>query len=43
MGKKKPSGYNDFLDGEKLTDNNEIRTTLQSSASLTRDQRRSLS
>jgi activating signal cointegrator complex subunit 1 len=38
MGKKKPSGYNDFLDGEKLTDNNEIRTTLQSSASLTRDQ-----
>jgi activating signal cointegrator complex subunit 1 len=31
MGKKKPpkSDYNDFLDGEKLTDNIEIRTTLQ--------------
>jgi activating signal cointegrator complex subunit 1 len=31
MGKKKPSKgqYNDFLDGEKLTDNTEIRTTLQ--------------
>jgi activating signal cointegrator complex subunit 1 len=31
MGKKKisKSEYNDFLDGEKLTDNTEIRTTLQ--------------
>jgi activating signal cointegrator complex subunit 1 len=30
MGKKKSKGeYNDFLDGEKLTDNTEIRTTLQ--------------
>jgi activating signal cointegrator complex subunit 1 len=40
MGKKKPAAYNDFLDGEKLRDNNEIRTTLQSSSSLTRDQPR---
>ena len=30
MGKKKTKGeYNDFLDGEKLRDNTEIRTTLQ--------------
>jgi activating signal cointegrator complex subunit 1 len=30
MGKKKSRGeYNDFLDGEKLRDNTEIRTTLQ--------------
>ncbi|CAA9959860.1 AKAP7-NLS domain containing protein [Pyrenophora teres f. maculata] len=30
MGKKKSKGeYNDFLDGEKLHDNTEIRTTLQ--------------
>lgn len=30
MGKKKSKGeYNDFLDGEKLRDNTEIRTTLQ--------------
>jgi activating signal cointegrator complex subunit 1 len=31
MGKKKisKSEYNDFLDGEKLTDNTEVRTTLQ--------------
>ena len=30
MGKKKFKGeYNDFLDGEKLRDNTEIRTTLQ--------------
>ncbi|RMZ71290.1 akap7 2 5 rna ligase-like domain [Pyrenophora seminiperda CCB06] len=30
MGKKKGKlGYNDFLDGEKLRDNTEIRTTLQ--------------
>jgi activating signal cointegrator complex subunit 1 len=32
MGKKKPrSEYNDFLDGEKLRDNAEIRTSLQGS------------
>lgn len=37
MGKKKTSGaYNDFLDGEKLRDNTEIRTSLQSSSSITR-------
>lgn len=30
MGKKKTNGeYNDFLDGEKLRDNNEVRTSLQ--------------
>jgi activating signal cointegrator complex subunit 1 len=31
MGKKKipKSSYNDFLDGEKLTDNKEVRTSLQ--------------
>jgi activating signal cointegrator complex subunit 1 len=30
MGKKKTNGeYNDFLDGEKLHDNNEVRTSLQ--------------
>ncbi|KAL1792412.1 hypothetical protein ACET3X_008919 [Alternaria dauci] len=30
MGKKKSKGeYNDFLDGEKLRDNTEVRTTLQ--------------
>jgi len=34
MGKKKSKGeYNDFLDGEKLRDNTEIRTTLQGFAS----------
>lgn len=33
MGKKKGKGeYNDFLDGEKLRDNTEIRTTLQGSS-----------
>ncbi|KAH7561823.1 hypothetical protein BM1_02927 [Bipolaris maydis] len=33
MGKKKSrSDYNDFLDGEKLRDNTEIRTSLQGSA-----------
>ncbi|KAF2847137.1 hypothetical protein T440DRAFT_521130 [Plenodomus tracheiphilus IPT5] len=37
MGKKKTTGvYNDFLDGEKLHDNAEIRTSLQSSTRLTR-------
>lgn len=37
MGKKKQSAaYNDFLDGEKLTDNAEVRTTLQAGQSLTR-------
>jgi activating signal cointegrator complex subunit 1 len=30
MGKKKTNGeYNDFIDGEKLRDNNEVRTSLQ--------------
>ncbi|KAF1851978.1 uncharacterized protein K460DRAFT_373863 [Cucurbitaria berberidis CBS 394.84] len=38
MGKKKARGeYNDFLDGEKLRDNADIRTTLQSSMPPTRD------
>ncbi len=37
MGKKKSKGeYNDFLDGEKLRDNADIRTSLQSSSSVTR-------
>lgn len=37
MGKKKTKGeYNDFLDGEKLRDNTEIRTSLQGSASVAR-------
>ncbi|OAL56486.1 hypothetical protein IQ07DRAFT_9032 [Pyrenochaeta sp. DS3sAY3a] len=37
MGRKKGRGeYNDFLDGEKLRDNTEIRTSLQQSTSLTR-------
>lgn len=36
MGKKKPNNaYNDHLDGEKLRDNAEIRTSLQESAPLT--------
>jgi activating signal cointegrator complex subunit 1 len=35
MGKKKVKAeYNDFLDGEKLRDNTEIRTALQSSPSI---------
>ncbi|KAH7382173.1 AKAP7 2'5' RNA ligase-like domain-containing protein [Pyrenochaeta sp. MPI-SDFR-AT-0127] len=38
MGKKKTKGeYNDFLDGEKLRDNTEIRTSLQGSNSVTRN------
>lgn len=38
MGKKKAvSEYNDFLDGEKLRDNAEPRTTLNESAHTTRD------
>jgi activating signal cointegrator complex subunit 1 len=37
MGKKKQNGeYNDFLDGEKLRDNGEIRTSLQH-ASISND------
>lgn len=33
MGKKKQTGeYNDFLDGEKLRDNGDIRTSLQNSS-----------
>ena len=35
MGKKKSRGeYNDFLDGEKLRDNAEIRTSLQGSTTI---------
>jgi activating signal cointegrator complex subunit 1 len=38
MGKKKDKGaYNDFLDGEKLRDNADVRTSLHSSSSLQRD------
>ncbi|KAF2036175.1 hypothetical protein EK21DRAFT_52937 [Setomelanomma holmii] len=38
MGRKKQTGeYNDFLDGEKLGDNTEIRTSLQTPASLRHD------
>ncbi|KAF1944266.1 hypothetical protein EJ02DRAFT_104961 [Clathrospora elynae] len=37
MGKKKTKGeYNDFLDGERLRDNAEIRTSLQHNATVTR-------
>ncbi|KAL6710752.1 hypothetical protein ACN47E_007809 [Coniothyrium glycines] len=37
MGKKKADGvYNDYLDGEKLRDNAEIRTSLQDMTSVTR-------
>jgi activating signal cointegrator complex subunit 1 len=38
MGKKKGKGeYNDFLEDTKLRDNAEIRTTLQSTSTLTRN------
>ncbi|CAO2650857.1 Nn.00g091540.m01.CDS01 [Neocucurbitaria sp. VM-36] len=38
MGKKKTQGeYSDFLDGEKLRDNTDIRTILQPSSSAIRD------
>ncbi|KAF2256825.1 hypothetical protein BU26DRAFT_414937 [Trematosphaeria pertusa] len=38
MGKKKDKAeYNDFLDGEKLRDNADVRTTLQGSNALTGD------
>jgi activating signal cointegrator complex subunit 1 len=38
MGKKKQNGeYNDFLDGEKLRDNREIRTSLHGDSSTTQD------
>jgi activating signal cointegrator complex subunit 1 len=38
MGKKKASGeYNDFVDGEKLRDNAEPRTTLNGSTTTTRE------
>ena len=38
MGKKKQNGeYNDFLDGEKLLDNGEIRASLQQPSSATKD------
>jgi activating signal cointegrator complex subunit 1 len=36
MGKKKPVGeYNDFVDGEKLRDNGEVRTSLHGTSSTT--------
>ncbi|KAK7183862.1 hypothetical protein PSPO01_10198 [Paraphaeosphaeria sporulosa] len=37
MGKRNKTEYNDFLDGEKLRDNTEIRTTLQGTKSLERN------
>lgn len=37
MGKKKVKDYNDFLDGEKLRDNTNVRTSLQASSTLHRD------
>ncbi|KAF1962912.1 hypothetical protein CC80DRAFT_512186 [Byssothecium circinans] len=38
MARKKATGeYNDFLDGEKLRDNAEIRTSLQGPSTLARD------
>ncbi|KAF2829642.1 hypothetical protein CC86DRAFT_367597 [Ophiobolus disseminans] len=38
MGKKKQVGeYNDFVDGEKLRDNADIRTSLQHGSSVTKD------
>jgi activating signal cointegrator complex subunit 1 len=37
MGKKQNGEYNDFLDGERLHDHNEIRTSLQGPSSTTID------
>jgi activating signal cointegrator complex subunit 1 len=37
MGKRSKTEYNDFLDGEKLRDNAEIRTSLQGTQTLTRN------